>query len=407
MTSIRDFIKSGDFENTRVLRKNRRFHSRPQSLFRRYIRKVSLNRAGKIVITTFNCIFRNVNINVINFDTGSSGGDPVLHVVQLGRGDDVAFCPRIFNVCHDTLPPLFYPAVAVPTAALPTRLAGSSVSGVVTASKNADTSASSFATCVGRVVLGRVGLIRDRERSLIPPDVHLVPVGFLRFVPDCEVLHVTRFLNESAGRCVVGLPGDLGKNVERDRRRRDRHGVGRDVGNDDRGNVVVIVCFAAAVGRAGDFSHAGDRERSIGDVSAIGLVVVLQNLGRDEAFQIMETFMRTVALEAGAKLQKIVKPRFMRRIFMKGFGVVGSKMFGETAGFEQKLYENKSTHLRMDILACPYLRHCIAADARELAPLFCANDEYAYGNLPGIEFKRAGTLARGNDRCDFELTLKG
>ena len=154
---------------------------------------------------------------------------------------------------------------------------------------------------------------------------------------------------------------------------------------------------------SGEQLHA---EGTIYPACAIYLAIA-ERCGRDEAFQIMETFMRTVALEAGAKLQKIVKPRFMRRIFMKGFGVVGSKMFGETAGFEQKLYENKSTHLRMDILACPYLRHCIAADARELAPLFCANDEYAYGNLPGIEFKRAGTLARGNDRCDFELTLKG
>lgn len=152
---------------------------------------------------------------------------------------------------------------------------------------------------------------------------------------------------------------------------------------------------------SGEQLHA---EGSIYPACAIYLSIA-DRCGREEAFQLMETFMRTVAQEAGAKLQKIVKPPFMRRIFMKGFGFVGSKMFGETAGFEQKLYETKSDHLRMDILACPYARHCAAADAPELAQLFCANDEYAYGNLPGIEFKRTGTIARGGDRCDFELTL--
>lgn len=35
--------------------------------------------------------------------------------------------------------------------------------------------------------------------------------------------------------------------------------------------------------------------------------------------------------------------------------------------------------------------------------IFCANDERCYGNLPGLEFKRAGTIGTGSDRCDFYL----
>lgn len=135
-------------------------------------------------------------------------------------------------------------------------------------------------------------------------------------------------------------------------------------------------------------------------------LAIAKRCGRDEAFEIVSTFMRTVALEAGGKLQRLVAPRPMRRLFMRAFGIMGAKMFGNEAGFEQRMHEVSSSHLRMDILACPYARHCAAAGAPELAKLFCANDEYAYGNLPGIEFRREGTIARGADRCDFELTLR-
>ena len=35
--------------------------------------------------------------------------------------------------------------------------------------------------------------------------------------------------------------------------------------------------------------------------------------------------------------------------------------------------------------------------------IFCANDERCYGDLPGLEFRRTGTLGTGADRCDFFL----
>ena len=40
---------------------------------------------------------------------------------------------------------------------------------------------------------------------------------------------------------------------------------------------------------------------------------------------------------------------------------------------------------------------------KELVHMSCNIDEYIYGNLPGLEFKRTGTLGIGADKCDFCL----
>ena len=39
----------------------------------------------------------------------------------------------------------------------------------------------------------------------------------------------------------------------------------------------------------------------------------------------------------------------------------------------------------------------------ELTKIFCANDDRFYGNLPGLEFRRTGTLGTGASRCDFNI----
>ena len=134
-------------------------------------------------------------------------------------------------------------------------------------------------------------------------------------------------------------------------------------------------------------------------------LAIADRSSRDEAFAIVSTFMRETALSKGVALRKALNVPGTKRIFMKGFGIMGAKLFGETAGFEQKMHACTSSYLRMDILSCPYQRHAAIGGAPEIAQLFCANDEYVYGDLPGIAFRRTGTIARGADRCDFELEL--
>ena len=39
----------------------------------------------------------------------------------------------------------------------------------------------------------------------------------------------------------------------------------------------------------------------------------------------------------------------------------------------------------------------------ELGPCFCRIDDYLYSELPGIEFRRTGTVCRGDACCDFRF----
>lgn len=50
-----------------------------------------------------------------------------------------------------------------------------------------------------------------------------------------------------------------------------------------------------------------------------------------------------------------------------------------------------------------YNKYFTELGCTELTKIFCANDNRCYGNLPGIEFRRSGTLGTGADRCDFYL----
>ncbi|MBQ9299996.1 MAG: L-2-amino-thiazoline-4-carboxylic acid hydrolase [Clostridia bacterium] len=55
------------------------------------------------------------------------------------------------------------------------------------------------------------------------------------------------------------------------------------------------------------------------------------------------------------------------------------------------------------IVACPYNAYFTALGCPELMKIFCTNDDRCYGSLPGLEFRRTGTLGTGANRCDFRL----
>ncbi len=60
---------------------------------------------------------------------------------------------------------------------------------------------------------------------------------------------------------------------------------------------------------------------------------------------------------------------------------------------------------RMDITQCLYHTYLTEAGCPELNVLFCENDIYAYGNLPGIKFTRTKTIGAGDELCDFKMEL--
>lgn len=77
--------------------------------------------------------------------------------------------------------------------------------------------------------------------------------------------------------------------------------------------------------------------------------------------------------------------------------------FGEKAGFSYRFISDTSRDLEFDMLKCPYTDYCKKYGCEELTHIFCKNDEYAYGNLPGINFIRTETIGTGGSCCDFKF----
>jgi len=138
---------------------------------------------------------------------------------------------------------------------------------------------------------------------------------------------------------------------------------------------------------------------------ACAIYLAIKERDAQAALDILTTWKREAALDKGAALNRATSSLVASRAFLKGFGVVTKAAFGPSAGFEEHIYEASSTRLRMDVTVCPYVRHCTECGCPEITRLFCDCDEYCYGSLPHISFSRSGTLAKGDARCDFELTL--
>ena len=123
----------------------------------------------------------------------------------------------------------------------------------------------------------------------------------------------------------------------------------------------------------------------------------------EKAYSIIRTVSLQKASEAGEKLARIIGKPGMRPVFFGFFSFLTKHLFGKNNGFQNVFYPKKKGEYRMDILACPYHRYMNELGCGELTEIFCDNDEYTYGKLPGVAFIRTGTLGKGCDRCDFCL----
>lgn len=124
---------------------------------------------------------------------------------------------------------------------------------------------------------------------------------------------------------------------------------------------------------------------------------------RENAYAIIEDAAIKHSTETGRKIAKMLKLPGMKGLFVRIWNPLTKKMFGPNSGFQNVFYPNGKGEYRMDVVACPYNRFFAELGCPELTKIFCANDNRAYGSLPGIEFKRSGTLGTGADRCVFYL----
>ena len=126
-------------------------------------------------------------------------------------------------------------------------------------------------------------------------------------------------------------------------------------------------------------------------------------VGGEKAYHIIENTAVLGCANIEKKLQKLMKVPGMRSLFVAAWDPLTKKLFGSYSGFQNRFYPRKKGEYRMDIVACPYNRYFTELGCPELTRVFCENDERTYGNLPGLQFVRTGTLGKGADCCDFYI----
>ncbi len=137
--------------------------------------------------------------------------------------------------------------------------------------------------------------------------------------------------------------------------------------------------------------------------SAAIYMTAQERIGQPAAYRVIEDAETKNTKALGRKLASMMRLPGMPAFFVNVWDPVSHIMFGSDNGFRNVFYPKTKGEFRMDITACPYCRYFTELGCPELTKIFCDNDERTYGDLPGILFKRTGTLGKGAARCDFYL----
>ncbi len=123
--------------------------------------------------------------------------------------------------------------------------------------------------------------------------------------------------------------------------------------------------------------------------------------GQKTAYSIVENATAEVSGSAGRMLARLMRVPGMKDLFVGIWEKISKRVYGPDSGFGNVFYPPKKGEYRMDIVSCPYCTYFAQLGCFELTKIFCDNDDRVYGHLPGLEFRRTGTLGRGDSRCDF------
>ena len=138
---------------------------------------------------------------------------------------------------------------------------------------------------------------------------------------------------------------------------------------------------------------------------AAAIYLSLKDKAPEQAFDIMQYTMKEKSSKFGKSLARMTYIPGFKKFFLGMWDSLSHKMFGETACFQNIFYECPKGEFRMDITQCPYNKYLTEVGCPELTKLFCENDVYSYGNLPGLKFTRTKTIGTGGDCCDFRMEL--
>ena len=126
----------------------------------------------------------------------------------------------------------------------------------------------------------------------------------------------------------------------------------------------------------------------------------------EDAMEILERGAEAEGLRVARLFSAISKVPGVKRIVLPVFLKMLDAFLGEEAGFKSVRHPSTKDEVRFDITQCPYCKYLTEIGCPELVHISCDIDEYIYGNFPGFEFERTGTIGTGFDKCDFCLRVK-
>lgn len=123
----------------------------------------------------------------------------------------------------------------------------------------------------------------------------------------------------------------------------------------------------------------------------------------NDAMEILENGAKEEGLRIAKLFTAISKVPGVKHLVLPIFSKMLDWCFGEDAGFKSARYTTARDEVKFDILQCPYCKYLEEIGCPELVHISCEIDEYIYGNFPGFEFRRTGTIGTGFGKCDFCL----
>ena len=138
---------------------------------------------------------------------------------------------------------------------------------------------------------------------------------------------------------------------------------------------------------------------------AAAIYLSLKETAPDEAYDILKVTMKERSTKMGCSIAKMTKIPGFKSFFLFVWDKLSHSMFSVKSGFKNTFYPKKKGEFRMDITECPYHKYLKEAGCPEINILFCNNDVYQYGNLPGLKFTRTKTIGAGDGLCDFKMEI--
>ena len=131
--------------------------------------------------------------------------------------------------------------------------------------------------------------------------------------------------------------------------------------------------------------------------------MALKEYDPEDALNILDEGVKKEGARVAKLLSILLHIPGLKVVMLRVFSRMLTSFFGEDAQFKSIRHCNSDMEISFDIIQCPYCKYLKEIGCPELVHMSCNIDEYIYGNLPGLEFKRTGTLGTGADKCDFCL----